>query len=230
MTTTLTAYTPAAHGGTWATQAATEAGFDAARLQAAVEFAIASDSPWPRSFYYPDGRYVGIVEWNETGPWSEITGPVRAARGPGRSDPQERPHRRRVGRHARTDMTFSVAKSYLAVCAGLAVADGLDRIRRRAGGADRQRTVVRRCAQRAHHVAASAAAIERVAGRDLGQVRSGRPQPPARRRRQQPQGAQPQAAAARNALRIQRRAREPAGVLPAAALRPRRCPKCCASA
>jgi len=31
----------------------------------------------PRSLYYPDGRYVGIVEWNETGPWSEVVGPWR---------------------------------------------------------------------------------------------------------------------------------------------------------
>jgi len=48
--------------------AASAAGFEPAKLQAAVDFALASDSPWPRSFYYPDGRYVGIVEWNETGP------------------------------------------------------------------------------------------------------------------------------------------------------------------
>jgi len=30
----------------------------------------------------PDGRYVGIVEWNETGPWSEVVGPVVPRGGP----------------------------------------------------------------------------------------------------------------------------------------------------
>src|SRR6185436_1177443 len=44
--------------------------------------AVANDSPWPRSLYYADGRYVGSVEWNETGPWSEIVGPVLPRGGP----------------------------------------------------------------------------------------------------------------------------------------------------
>jgi len=42
----------------------------------AAEQRVAHDSPWPRSLYYPDGRYVGNVEWNESGPWSEIVGVV----------------------------------------------------------------------------------------------------------------------------------------------------------
>ena len=42
----------------------------------------AHESRWPRSLYYPDGRYVGTVEWNERGPWGEIVGPVIARGGP----------------------------------------------------------------------------------------------------------------------------------------------------
>ena len=68
------AYVPDA--AAWAPIAPAQAGLDAAKLQAAIDFALNSDSPWPRSFYHPDGRYVGNVEWNETGPWSEIVGQV----------------------------------------------------------------------------------------------------------------------------------------------------------
>ena len=64
-------YVPPQHGAEWAATAPAGSGFDPAKLKAAVDYAIAADSPWPRSFYYSDGRYVGIVEWNETGPWSE---------------------------------------------------------------------------------------------------------------------------------------------------------------
>ena len=94
-------YWPAGGSARWEKVPDDAAGVKPERLREAVAFVEAHESPWPRSFYYPDGRYVGIVEWNETGPWSEIVGPVRAARRPGRPGPQRRPHRRRVGRHAR---------------------------------------------------------------------------------------------------------------------------------
>ena len=109
----------------WAAVAPAKAGLDPAKLQAAVAFAEASDSPWPRSFYYPDGRYVGIVEWNETGPWSEVVGPVVPRGGPAGLILKGGRIAAEWGDTARADMTFSVAKSYLAVLAGLAVADGL---------------------------------------------------------------------------------------------------------
>lgn len=102
-----------------------DAGLDPARLKAAVDLAVASDSPWPRNFYYPDGRYVGIVEWNETGPWSEVVGPVKPRGGPAGVILEGGRIAAEWGDTARTDMTFSVAKSYLTVLAGLAVADGL---------------------------------------------------------------------------------------------------------
>ena len=123
VTNTRDVYIP--NAAAWARVAPAEAGLDPAKLQAAVAFAEASDSPWPRSFYHSDGRYVGNVEWNETGPWSEIVGPVVPRGGPagvilkgGRAVAE-------WGDTARADMTFSVAKSYLAVLTGLAVSDGL---------------------------------------------------------------------------------------------------------
>ena len=131
------AYVPT--GSTWETAPPADAGLDPARLKAAVDLALASDSPWPRSFYYPDGRYVGIVEWNETGPWSEIVGPVVPRGGPAGVILKGGRIVAEWGDTARADMTFSVAKSYLAVLAGLAVGGRPDRQRRRAGRRQRSR-------------------------------------------------------------------------------------------
>jgi hypothetical protein len=69
------AFIPGGHGSAWEGLKPAAAGFDPRKLEAAVALAVANDSPWPRSLYYPDGRYVGSVEWEETGPWSEIVGP-----------------------------------------------------------------------------------------------------------------------------------------------------------
>jgi hypothetical protein len=121
----LSTYVPGAAGTTWESIAPGDADLDAGKLKAAVDLALASDSPWPRGFYYPDGRYVGIVEWNETGPWSEVVGPVVPREGPAGLVLKSGRIVAQWGDTARTDMTFSVAKSYLAVLAGLAVADGL---------------------------------------------------------------------------------------------------------
>ncbi len=118
-------YVPARHGAEWVRAAPAAAGLDAAAIAAAVALAERSDSPWPTSFYYPDGRYVGIVEWNETGPWSEVVGPVVPRGGPAGMVLKGGRIVAEWGDTRRADMTFSVAKSYLAVLAGLAVADGL---------------------------------------------------------------------------------------------------------
>ncbi|QCI67868.1 serine hydrolase domain-containing protein [Phreatobacter stygius] len=125
MTSHSSPYVPGADGGEWTGLAPADAGFDPARLAAAVDFAKASESPWPRSLYYPDGRYVGLVEWNETGPWSEIAGPVRERGGPAGLILKGGRLVAEWGDTQRTDMTFSIAKSYIAVVAGLAFDDGL---------------------------------------------------------------------------------------------------------
>ncbi|MEE7506369.1 serine hydrolase [Methylobacterium mesophilicum] len=109
----------------WAEQDPGAAGLKAGRLADAVAFAEAHESAWPPSLYYPDGRYVGIVEWNETGPWSAIDGPVRPRGGPAGVILKGGRRVAAWGDTARPDMTFSIAKSYLAVLAGLAHDDGL---------------------------------------------------------------------------------------------------------
>ncbi|MCH4813843.1 beta-lactamase family protein [Halomonas neptunia] len=94
-------------------------------LQDVVDFALEHETAWPRSMYHPEGSYVGNVQWNESGPWSEIIGPVAERGGPSGIVLH---HGKRVaewGDADRPDMTFSVAKSYLSVLAGLAVQDGL---------------------------------------------------------------------------------------------------------
>lgn len=118
-------YVPSPTDADWEQVSAADVGLKPAALQDAVAFAESNDSPWPRSFYYPDGRYVGIVEWNETGPWSEVAGPVVPRGGPAGLILKRGRLLAEWGDASRTDMTFSVAKSYLAVLAGVAVADGL---------------------------------------------------------------------------------------------------------
>jgi CubicO group peptidase (beta-lactamase class C family) len=118
-------FLPSSVSAGWERTAPAEAGFDPDKLQAATAFAEAAESPWPTSLYYPDGRYVGIVEWNETGPWSEIVGPVIPRGKPAGVIVRGGRIAAEWGDVSRVDMTFSIAKSYLAILAGLAHDDGL---------------------------------------------------------------------------------------------------------
>src|SRR5437763_2281703 len=102
-----------------------EAGLSGAALQEAVAFAEAHESAWPRSMYMEDGRYVAFQYIGDKPPYDQLLGPVRERgacnglilRG-GRIVAE-------WGETNRADMTFSAAKSYLGVVAGLAAADGL---------------------------------------------------------------------------------------------------------
>ncbi|MGE3916993.1 MAG: serine hydrolase domain-containing protein, partial [Hyphomicrobiaceae bacterium] len=118
-------YTPPSDRADWLQAGTGSSRFEPARLAEAVAFAEDAESKWPRSFHYPDGRYVGIVEWNEKGPWSEVAGVVRHRGGPAGLVLDRGHVAAEWGDTRRTDMTFSVAKSFLAVLAGLAVGDGL---------------------------------------------------------------------------------------------------------
>jgi CubicO group peptidase (beta-lactamase class C family) len=122
---TRSAYVPGHLGSAWERVKPAAAGFDPGKLEAAVALAVARESCWPRTFYYPDGRYVGIVEWDEKGPWSGIVGPVLPRGDPAGVILKGGRIVAEWGDASRSDMTFSVAKSYLSVLAGVAVADGL---------------------------------------------------------------------------------------------------------
>ncbi|MCC5979975.1 MAG: serine hydrolase [Salinarimonas sp.] len=111
----------------WACTAPQDAGFDAAALEAVAAFHRDHESEWPRSMYHPNGEYVGTAYIDEKPPYNTVIGPVKE-RGPpagmvlkgGRIVQQ-------WGDVARPDMTFSIAKSFLGVLAGLAVERGLIR-------------------------------------------------------------------------------------------------------
>ena len=99
-----------------------EAGFEPAALAAATEFAAAHEIPWPR-----DLRSLLESGHFEPAPANEVLGPL----------PPRGPTNGLILRHGavvaewgdplQVDVTFSVAKSYLSLLAGLAFADGLIR-------------------------------------------------------------------------------------------------------
>jgi hypothetical protein len=96
-------------------------------LRAAARFAQAHESPWPRDPVAP--LAPGAVPWGvhhgDPPPFDRLRGPVHA-RGPQSGVVWRRGEEVAAwGEPARADLTFSVAKSYLALLAGVAQRDGL---------------------------------------------------------------------------------------------------------
>ena len=97
----------------WARIDPAEAGFDAARLAAAVEFAIEQEIDWPEDVGLMVGR-------NDPPPYNEILGPTKP-RGNAAGVVIRGGHVvAEWGDPSRVDMTFSATKSYLSVLVGLA--------------------------------------------------------------------------------------------------------------
>ncbi len=111
---------PAPHGAAWPAAAPATLGLDADALAHAVAFAQDHETPWPRDLQaHIEAGYF------EPAPYNEILGPIRPRGAPNGLVLR---HGRLVARWGDTrqiDPTFSVAKSYLGMLAGLAVADGL---------------------------------------------------------------------------------------------------------
>ena len=156
----------------------------------------------------------------EPPPHNEVLGPIRPRGGPNGLILRGGSVVARWGDTRQVDFTFSVAKSYLSLLAGIAVADGLIVELDEPVARTVARRRVRRPAQRRHHLAASVAA-------DLGVGRHAVRQVGHRRSQSQPrvggEGAQGRCAAVARAghlLGIQRRAGEPAGAGAAAPLPP----------
>ncbi len=121
----------------WARVAPADAGFDPARLKEAVAFAEANESPWPRDLEKA-GDVPGLSQF-EKPPWNEALGPFKPRGGPAGLILKGGRIAAEWGNPKRVDMTFSIAKSYLAVLTGLAVGDGLianvdDPVRETVGG------------------------------------------------------------------------------------------------
>src|SRR5258708_1498423 len=94
-------------------------------LQDAIAFAKSAKSKWPNSMRMPDRQFAMTYDSGEKAPDNEVLGPV-APRG-GHAGMVYRGGKvlAEWGDVARPDMTFSVAKSYLALLTGLALGDGL---------------------------------------------------------------------------------------------------------
>ena len=101
-----------------------DVGFDGARLADAIAFARdEAETRWPRDL----SKGLAASGSNEPPPWNEILGPTRPRTGPNGIILRRGKIVGSWGDIARADMTFSAAKSYLALLAGLAVEDGLIR-------------------------------------------------------------------------------------------------------
>jgi CubicO group peptidase (beta-lactamase class C family) len=115
-------YVPPA--GTWESRPPGDLGLRADGLAAAVAYHRAHESRWARDFMTASGRFIGVADEPAD---SRVLGPVRP-----REDPNGVVIRHGYiaaawGDVARGDMSFSIAKSYLSIVAGLAVAGGLIR-------------------------------------------------------------------------------------------------------
>lgn len=111
--------------GDWARIDPRHAGFDPGRLEAALEFARGADSPWPRSMFMPDGTFAIAAQMGEPLPWGEPLGVIMPRHGPNGMILRGGRLVASWGEIERPEMTYSVAKSYLALLAGLAVGRGL---------------------------------------------------------------------------------------------------------
>ena len=102
-----------------------DAGFDASLLAEAIAFHGANETTWPASMVLEDGRYIGTASIGDKPEHAAVLGPIRARGGPNGLILRHGRLAAAWGDTRRADMTFSISKSYLAVLAGLALADGL---------------------------------------------------------------------------------------------------------
>jgi CubicO group peptidase (beta-lactamase class C family) len=106
----------------WESATPENAGLASAPIAAAVRHAAEHETPWGR-----DLKAVIESDFDEQPPWNKALGPVRPRGGPNGLIIR---HGKIVGEWGDThqiDLTFSVAKSYLSILAGLAVDRGLIR-------------------------------------------------------------------------------------------------------
>ena len=111
----------------WQIVAPRDAGFDAAKLDDALRYANAHECTWPHSMYLENGEYVGTAYVEEKPPYNTVIGEVRPRGGVNGLILRGGRIVAEWGDTSRTDMTFSVAKSYLALVAGVAFDRGLIR-------------------------------------------------------------------------------------------------------
>ena len=106
-------YFPPPHPADWATVAPGAAGLDAEAIAAAARHACKCETPWKR-----DLAVMVTSDFQERSPWNETLGPVRPRGAPNGLVLRGGRIVAEWGDTMRADMTFSVAKSYLAILAG----------------------------------------------------------------------------------------------------------------
>ncbi|MBI1779606.1 MAG: serine hydrolase [Proteobacteria bacterium] len=107
-------------GADWAKADPASAGFDPEGLEAAIDYAKTHETSWSR-----DIRSQLIAGLFEPPPYNEIIGPVEPRGGPNGIVLKGGRIVAEWGETNRADMTFSAAKSYISLTAGLAVDRGL---------------------------------------------------------------------------------------------------------
>lgn len=111
---------PAPAPAAWPSATPAQAGFDAAKLQAAVDHAAAHETPWPYDLAGHIGR--GFFE---APPDNEVLGPLSPRGAPCGLITRHGALVTSWGDTREISQTFSVAKSYLSMLTGIAWADGL---------------------------------------------------------------------------------------------------------
>ena len=109
-------YFPRPHPAPWKRATPGETGLDANAIAAAARHASEHETPWSRDL----GRMVA-GDFEERPPWNETLGPVRPRGGPNGLLLRNGLVVAEWGDTTRVDMTFSVAKSYLSILAGLEI-------------------------------------------------------------------------------------------------------------
>lgn len=104
---------------TWDSKSPTDAGFDKARIDSAVNFALANEYSGQKDLR------LAILEGFSREPGHGLQGPTKERGGPAGMIIKDGYLITQWGDLDRVDMTFSVTKSYLSTVAGLAVDDGL---------------------------------------------------------------------------------------------------------
>ena len=104
----------------WPTRQPADAGLDPAVVAAAARHAADHETPWKR-----DLAEMVLSDFSERPPWNETLGPVRPRGGPNGLLLHGSEIIAEWGDTTQVDMTFSVAKSYLSILAGLAWDRGL---------------------------------------------------------------------------------------------------------
>jgi CubicO group peptidase (beta-lactamase class C family) len=117
---TLPAVLPPPHGKPWPEAMADQAGTNWMWLEEAARFATENETPWP----YDLKRHLESGHF-EQAPFNEILGPIRPRGAPNGLVLRSGYKVVSWGDTEQVDFTFSAAKSYLSMLAGIAIMDGL---------------------------------------------------------------------------------------------------------